>query len=109
MSKTQVRVGKYLAILRRVNGVDLRMLKKIHQIVHRAKREAKFPSIQTLFKQSYPFLDMRLGSFSNDNGDGNENVTNIAYLVGKNNSFARPARAFFIFVHFFAVVSKETT
>ena len=33
----------------------------------------------------------------------------FAYLVGKNNSFARPARAFFIFVHFFAVVSKTTT
>ena len=33
----------------------------------------------------------------------------FAYLVGKNNNFARPARAFFIFVHFFAVVSKTTT
>ena len=33
----------------------------------------------------------------------------FAYLVGKNNSFARPARAFFTFVHFFAVVSKTTT
>ena len=33
----------------------------------------------------------------------------FAYLVGKNNSFARPARAFFIFVHFFAVVCKTTT
>ena len=34
------------------------------------------------------------GSFSNDNGDANENVTNFAYLVTKNNSFARSARAF---------------
>ena len=33
----------------------------------------------------------------------------FAYLAGKNNSFARPARAFFTFVHFFAVVSKTTT
>ena len=33
----------------------------------------------------------------------------FAYLVGKNNSFARPARAFFTFVHLFAVVSKTTT
>ena len=33
----------------------------------------------------------------------------FAYLVGKNNSFARPARAFFTFVHFFAVVSQTTT
>ena len=33
----------------------------------------------------------------------------FAYLGGKNNSFARPARAFFTFVHFFAVVSKTTT
>ena len=33
----------------------------------------------------------------------------FAYLVGKNNRFARHARAFFIFVHFFAVVSKTTT
>ena len=28
--------------------------------------------------------------------------------MGKNNGFARPARAFFTFVHFFAVVSKTT-
>ena len=33
----------------------------------------------------------------------------FVYLVGKNNSFARPARAFFTFVHFVAVVSKTTT
>ena len=33
-----------------------------------------------------------LGSFSNDNVDGNENVTN---LVGKNDSYARSARASF--------------
>ena len=33
----------------------------------------------------------------------------FAYLVGKDNSFARPARAFFTFVHFVAVVSKTTT
>ena len=33
----------------------------------------------------------------------------FAYLVVKNNSFARPARAFFTFVHFVAVVSKTTT
>ena len=33
----------------------------------------------------------------------------FAYLVGKNNSIARPARAFFTFVHFVAVVSKTTT
>ena len=31
------------------------------------------------------------------------------YLVGTNNSFARLARAFFTFVHFFAIVSKTTT
>ena len=33
----------------------------------------------------------------------------FAYLVAKNNSFARPARVFFTFVHFIAVVSKITT
>ena len=32
----------------------------------------------------------------------------FAYLVGKNNSFARPARVFFTFVHFFAVSCKST-
>ena len=32
----------------------------------------------------------------------------FAYLVVKNKSFARPTRAFFTFVHFFAVVSKTT-
>ena len=55
----------------------------------------------------------QIGSFSNDNGDGNENVTNLhiqwAKTIALHNSFARPARAFFIFVHFFAVVSKATT
>ena len=33
----------------------------------------------------------------------------FAYLVAKDNSFAPSARAFFIFVYFFAVVSKTTT
>ena len=33
----------------------------------------------------------------------------FAYLVGKNKRFARPARAFFTFVHFVAVVRKTTT
>ena len=33
----------------------------------------------------------------------------FAYLVGKSNSFARPARAFFTFVHLFAAFSKTTT
>ena len=31
----------------------------------------------------------------------------FAYLVGKNKSFARLARALFAFVHFFAVFSKK--
>ena len=32
----------------------------------------------------------------------------FAYIVGKNNTLARPAGAFFTFVHFLAVVSKTT-
>lgn len=32
----------------------------------------------------------------------------FAYLVGNNNSCARPARAFFTFVHFFPTVCKTT-
>ena len=72
------------------------------------------------------------GPLSNDNGDGNENVISkykfalirdlkqgrrrrlgernkFAYSVGKNNSFARPARAFHILIHFFAVLVLTTT
>ena len=33
----------------------------------------------------------------------------FTYLVGKNNSFARPARAFFAVVHSFAFVSQTAT
>ena len=33
----------------------------------------------------------------------------FAYSVGKNNSFARPARAFHILIHFFAVLVLTTT
>ena len=37
------------------------------------------------------------GSLRNHDDDGNNNVTNFAYLIVKNNSFARFARAVFIF------------
>ena len=50
-----------------------------------------------------------LGSFSKGQRRRQQERHKFAYLVGKNNSFARPARAFLIFVHFFAVVSKATT
>ena len=41
--------------------------------------------------------------------DGNENVTNFAYLMSKSNSFARSVRAFLVFVHFFHVFGKSAT
>ena len=50
-----------------------------------------------------------IGSLSNDNGERQRERHKFAYLEGKNNSFARPARAFFTFVHFVAVDSKTTT
>ena len=40
-----------------------------------------------------------LGSFSNHNGDGNENVEKSNGFVKPNNNFARASR---LFVHFFA-------
>ena len=43
-----------------------------------------------------------IGNLSNDTGDSNKNDTNL-------HSFARPARAFFTSVYFFAVVCKTTT
>ena len=62
--------------------------------------------VRKLKAKGVPKSEIILGSLSNDNGDGNENVTNLHISVGKNNSFARPVRVFFTFVHFFAVVSK---
>ena len=38
-----------------------------------------------------------IGSLRNHDDDGNKKVTNFAYLIVKNNSFARFARAVFIF------------
>ena len=39
--------------------------------------------------------------------DGDGERYKFAYFLGKNNSFARPAREFFTFVHFFTVISKQ--
>ena len=47
-----------------------------------------------------------LGSLSNDDGDDNDNATKAIGLMSKNN---RPARAFYILVHFFAVLCKTKT
>ena len=49
---------------------------------------------------------MILGSLSNDNGNATR-TSQICIFSGQTNSFARPARAFFTFVHLFAVVSKQ--
>ena len=38
-----------------------------------------------------------IGSLRNHDDDNNKDVTNFAYLIVKNNSFARCARAVFIF------------
>ena len=46
-----------------------------------------------------------LESFSKDNGEGNENVTNLHIYSEKTIAVS----AFFILVHFFAVVYKTTT
>ena len=47
------------------------------------------------------------GNLSDEDGDGKENVI-AQYKFAFFLRFAHPARAFFIFVHFFAVVSKTT-
>ena len=41
-------------------------------------------------------------SFSNDDGDGNENVKKANSCIEQNNKFARASR---FFVHFFAVTA----
>ena len=49
-------------------------------------------------------LLLTLGSLSNNDGDGNENVKNeIGSDCGQNNNFARASRSF---VHFFAVFAR---
>ena len=48
---------------------------------------------------AYPFL----GSFSNDDGDGDGN-DNSKRFIKQNNKFARASR--FFFVHFFAVTAR---
>ena len=52
---------------------------------------------------SYVVTLRELGSFSNDYGDGNENVKTAIGLLNKNNKFARASR---FFVHFFAVTAR---
>ena len=49
------------------------------------------------------FLILSLGSFSNDDGDGNENVKKAMGLDWQNNNFARASR---FFVHFYAVAAR---
>ena len=44
-------------------------------------------------------------SLRNDDADANDDATNWIALVSKNNGSARSARAFYILVHFFAVIS----
>ena len=50
-----------------------------------------------------------LGSLSNHDDDGNENLTNLHIWQWKNSVFARFARAFFIFWHFVDVLVLSTT
>ena len=45
-------------------------------------------------------------NLSNDNGDVNGNTTNNGQIMNKNNS---SAHVLYVFVHFFAVISKTTT
>ena len=43
------------------------------------------------------------GSFSNDDGDGNQDVKNSNRFITQNNNFARASR---FFVHFFTVLTR---
>ena len=43
-----------------------------------------------------------IGSFSNDHGDGNEDVKKAIRFIEQNNKFARASR---FFLHFFAVTA----
>ena len=61
--------------------------------------------LRTFFSiRGYPAV---IGSLRNDDADGNDDYKTIG-LVSKNNGSARSARAFYILVHFFAVISKMT-
>ena len=54
--------------------------------------------------QPYPdLLCSALGSSSNDNGEGNDNVKKVVRLDLQNNNFARALR---FFLHFFAVTAR---
>ena len=47
--------------------------------------------------------EMSVRSFSNDDGDGNENVKKSNRFIEQNNNYARASR---FFVHFFAVTAR---
>ena len=44
-----------------------------------------------------------IGSLSNDDGDGNENVKKVMGFIEQNNKFARASH---FFVHFFVVTAR---
>ena len=48
-------------------------------------------------------VDPTIGSFSNDDGDGNQDVKKSNRFITQNNNFARVSR---FFVHFFTVLAR---
>ena len=53
--------------------------------------------------ESTAVLQLTIGSFSNDDGDGNKDVKKAIGLITQNNNFARASR---FFVHFFTVLAR---
>ena len=78
-------------------------------IIYRLKRVISgliFILLQVFYystKITLGFLLALLGSFSNDDGDGKEDVKKAIGLLRKNNNFARASR---FFVHFFTVLAR---
>ena len=54
-------------------------------------------------KTESPTAKETLGSFSNDGGDGKEDVKKSNRFITQNNNFARASR---FFVHFFTVLAR---
>ena len=71
--------------------------KKVGPCVHVLRKTRK----QAFSRRSR--VAMAKGSFSNDDGDGNQDVKKSSRFITQNNNFARVSR---FFVHFFTVLAR---
>ena len=93
------------------NSTFARLARAFHIFVNLAAvlvpstMSVKWPVLQLCGRR----IHLTIGSLSNHDDDGNKNVTNLHIWQWKNNTFARFARAFFIFWHFADVLVLSTT